>query len=288
MLSQPRLLIALVLSLPMVPWATATCLLFADAVHAAPPELEGSSGANAQAQLDVYLLMGQSNMVGGGRLDGADQGTNPRIRSLTHPGVWSEARNPLHSPVGGLSFGVGPGLPFARRMLEHVDASVSIGLIPCAVANSNLKSWERGGSLYHRALARARAGRQDGVLKGVLWHQGENDASSLAKPEEVESYGRRLREMIIHLREDLGVGALPVVIGELGKDLIANKKIFPNARSVNDAIVAMPGRLPGVAVVSTDDLPRESDRVHFTAAAQRELGRRYAQAMMRLQQVEGP
>ena len=49
---------------------------------------------------------------------------------------------------------------------------------------------------------------QAGVLKGILWHQGESD---LGNP----GYGKRLTELIERLRKDLSAPNVPFVASEL-------------------------------------------------------------------------
>jgi hypothetical protein len=102
----------------------------------------------------VYLLMGQSNMVGVGEPTARERTAHPRIRSMDEQNQWRPARDPLHPPRGDLIFGVGPGMTFARAMLQARDGG-RVGLVPCAQVVSRLARWQRGGHLYDKAVARA-------------------------------------------------------------------------------------------------------------------------------------
>src|SRR3954468_3718572 len=68
----------------------------------------------ARNNFDLYLLMGQSNMVGRDIRTLTAQVDNPRVLALTADGKWAIAREPMH--VGGT--GIGPGIPFAIEMLK--------------------------------------------------------------------------------------------------------------------------------------------------------------------------
>lgn len=231
-------------------------------------------------RLHVYLLMGQSNMAGRGPLDAFSRQEHPRVRVFTEDQRWVAAREPLHwdKPTAG----AGLGLTFAIAMAE-VSPDTVIGLVPCAVGGTPLVRWEKGGDLYARAVARAREAIRYGTLSGVLWHQGENDTGNRT---DAETYADRCARMLSNLRADLGMPSLPVVVGELGRFLPEEDQdgqpIF--WRVVNDQLHLLPVRLQHVAVVSSEGLTALDDGIHFDTPSLREFGRRYAAAMLRLQQ----
>ncbi len=224
----------------------------------------------------LYLLMGQSNMAGRGVLDSTASADNPRIRSLDPEGHWVAARDPLHMKVGRTEPGVGPGMSFAQAMLK-VNPDVTIGLIPCAVGGSPLSRWVKGGDLYEQAVARAKVASADGVLGGVLWHQGETDSDKLPL---ADTYESRLVRMIADLRADLGRPDLPVVVGQLGEFLTVEK--HPGVESVRAALKRIPTLVPRTGYVDSAGLAHKGDALHFDTASARELGVRYAEAMKNL------
>lgn len=205
---------------------------------------------------------------------------NPRVLVLNQQDRWTIAGHPLHfdKPTAG----VGPGLSFGNAMAA-TDSSVTIGLVPCAVGGTPLSRWEKGGDLYQEALRRSATALQHGILKGVLWHQGEND--SMTK-EKAESYAKRLDTLIGDLRHDLNTAKLPVVVGQLGDFL--SKEQFPFTATVNDALASLPHRVSATASVGASGLKSQGDAVHFDAASAKELGNRYAQAMIQLQEHLAP
>ena len=221
----------------------------------------------------IYLLMGQSNMVGRDTRQLGSQVDNPRVLALDGEGRWVMAREPMH--VGGT--GLGPGIPFALEMLK-ADPKTTIGLVPCAVGGTPLRRWVKGADLYEAAVSRARTAARGGVLKGVLWHQGESDTD---KQRNAETYETRLAQMFRDLRQDLGLADLPIVVGQLGDFLTAEK--YPYVETVRGAIGHIPSVVAGVGVADSTGLSHKGDSLHFSADAEKELGARFARSMLELQ-----
>ncbi len=232
----------------------------------------------SKAQLHVYLLMGQSNMAGRGKIGLEDSTPHPRVLVFTLGNKWESAVEPITQDKPTL-LGVGPGLAFGKAMAERLR-NVTIGLVPCAFGGTPLKRWERGGDLYLNAVRRGQLAMRDGTLKGILWHQGENDSGTATN---AYTYGDRLAMMIKNIRADLGTPNLPVVAGQLGEFLYdRGPEKSPFARAVNDALARIPDTVPESACVSSKGLTHKGDQVHFDSVSQRELGHRYADAMSKL------
>lgn len=227
----------------------------------------------------LYLLIGQSNMAGRGVVEEQDKVPHPRVVMFTKEQTWAPAIDPLHfdKPIAG----VGLGTSFGRAMAE-ANPDVTIGLIPCAVGGTPLKRWERGGDLYQQAVARTRAALRDGTLRGILWHQGESDSGA---EETAMTYGKRLAQMVHDIREELGSGDVPFVAGKLGEFLAKESAGKPSYWPVvNEQIAALPSQVKRSAVVSSADFKHKGDGVHFDSPSLRTFGKRYAQAMLELQQ----
>ena len=77
-----------------------------------------------------------------------------------------------------------------------------------------IRRWQQKGDLYQAALKRAKLAQKDGVIKGILWHQGEGDSG---KEETAKIYETQLHAMIEAWRKDLEAPNVPVVVGELGQ-----------------------------------------------------------------------
>jgi hypothetical protein len=233
-----------------------------------PPQIPFDVGSD-KTKLHIFVLMGQSNMVGRDTTGLESQTPDPRI-GYFDGAHWIVAIEPMR---GGSGFG--PGTFFAKDMLPQFPDG-KIGLVPCAVGGTPLSRWVKGGDLYENAVKKAKAAAASGVIEGVLWHQGESDST---KPEDATTYEARLTQMFRDLRQDLGQPDLPIVVGELGDFFKA-----PESDVVKGAIRDMPNALPRVGFADSNGLTHKGDHLHFNAASQKEFGQRYADAMERLRQ----
>jgi len=225
----------------------------------------------------LYLLVGQSNMAGRGVPEELDTTVVPNLLVFAKEKTWQPAREPLHWDKPGA--GTGPGFSFGREMVNNTGEKIRIGLIPAAHGGSSITFWVKGGYHdqtkgypYDEAIDRAKAAMQTGVLKGIIWHQGESDSN----PEARALHLNRLKDLINRFRTELGEPNVPFVAGELGyfKDTY---------KSMNQILMQLPAAVPFTAVISADGLVDKGDVTHFDAASARELGKRYAQAMQNLQ-----
>ena len=217
--------------------------------------------------MKLFLLIGQSNMAGRGKIEEQDKVTNPDIFMLTKDLKWVIAKDPVHFDKGAA--GVGLCSEFARDVFK-ADPKSPIGLIPCAMGGSSLDQWQPGKPLYVTAISRAKEAMKQGSLAGILWHQGESDA----KPESIATYPARFETMITQLRKDLGVENVPVLIGE----------IIPghgNHDAVNVALAETAKKTPNAALVSSADLGKK--QLHYDSADYRALGKRYAEVFLKLE-----
>lgn len=99
-------------------------------------------------------------------------------------------------------------MSFANVVKERVGM---VGLVPCAVGGTAIKEWERGAHLYENMIQRAKAAVDhggDGVIKAVLWYQGESDTSS---QQDAECYKAKMEELIHDVRADLNMPSLPII-----------------------------------------------------------------------------
>lgn len=230
----------------------------------------------AKESLDLFLLVGQSNMAGRGTVEPQDQIPIPRVLMLDKARIWVPAVDPMHfdKPIAG----VGLGRSFAARLAE-TRPGITIGLIPAAAGGSPIGTWVPGG--YHDqtkshpwddAIERAKVAQQSGTLRAILWHQGESDAT----PELAPGYEARLHDLVARFRSALDDPDVPFVAGQLGR--YADVPWDDPRRLVDAAHRALPTRVRRTAFVSSDGLVHGGDKVHFDTASLRELGRRYAAA----------
>ena len=133
---------------------------------------------------------------------------------------------------------------------------------------------------YDDALKRAKLAAKAGVIKGVLWHQGEADT---VKQGDAESYEARLARMFKDLRADLKQPELPIVVGQLGDFLSETPEKNPHAETVRAALKHVPQAVPNVGFADSAGLNHKGDKLHFNAEGAKELGIRYSKAMQQIQ-----
>jgi hypothetical protein len=273
---------------------------------AAQPPVE-VIGLPAREKVHLYLLIGQSNMQGNGlpRDPVLDQ-PDPRVLKFgSRDGMesaWVLADHPLTSLAGGGAT-VGMGIEFAKTVLAHRgDPELVIGLINHALGASAIQWWAPGAvdnkqtnsatgqnyRLYDEAIQRVAAASAYGVVKGVLWHQGEYNCANNANPDsEPELYAARLSALVDNLRHDLGRPGLPFVCGKLVPASWVNDQGvtnyytgLPDRAAVEAALADLPLQRANTFCVDNSGLRgKDDDKIHFDAWSQRQLGQRYAGAM---------
>jgi endo-1,4-beta-xylanase len=238
--------------------------------------------------LDLFLLLGQSNMKGRGVMPEEPQ-RDPRIKMMhLRDDAWYIARDPLHLIGDATTFsgadnaGVGPGLAFANALIAK-DSKRAIGLIPCAKGGSAINLWQRGGNLYDEAVRRAKQALQAGTdvkatIRGALWLQGEANANSAG----LEVHAEKLSKLIDDLREDLNLPELPFIACTIGEMVDAEK--LSDVLAMNRILLSLPSRRANTACVDARDLKTHiGDRVHFDTQAQNAIGKRFAESYWALQ-----
>lgn len=218
-------------------------------------------------------------MAGRGIIEAQDKVAHPRVLMLNEDRVWVPAVAPIH--FDKQVAGVGLGKSFAVAVAE-ANPGITIGLIPAACGGSPVETWEPGGyhsqtksPPYDDAISRTRTALKDGILKGILWHQGESDS----RPERARIYQKKLRELFSRFREDLDSSDLPIIIGQLGK--FTGKPWSTDREQVDRAHQTIARRSDGIAFVISDGLTPNEDLVHFDSKSLREFGKRYARAYLK-------
>ena len=226
--------------------------------------------ADAEERPDrVILLIGQSNMAGRAPLEDGDEKPIEGVLLLDGEGKWIAASNPLNrfaTDRKNLSMQrIGPGFGFARHLTSQLKEE-KIGLVVNARGGSSINLWKPGETLYDHTLARLKAA---GITKvdAVIWHQGESDAQD-------PDYLEKLMALVSTLRRDIGTPGMPFVAGEVFKDV-----------PVNERMRGLTLKVKRTAVVSAKTL-KVFDGVHFDRQSQLILGRRYAEALLKMLQPE--
>lgn len=261
--------------------------------------LLGSAPLQAQnPKFYIFLSFGQSNMEGAAKPEAQDTVIDPRFRVMEavdcpelkrEEGHWYTAAPPLCRCHTGLT----PVDYFGRTLVAHLPADITVGVINVAVAGCKIELFDKdnfqsylstapdwmkgivkeyGGNPYARLVEIAKLAQKDGVIKGILLHQGESNTNDSAWPEKVKRvYG--------NLLSDLGLKAedVPLLAGEVVAADQSGK-----CASMNHIIDALPQTVPTARAISSAGCSAGPDHLHFTAAGYRELGRRYGVTMLSL------
>lgn len=241
----------------------------------------------------IYICFGQSNMEGMARPEAVDKVPCERFQVLQavdcgdyKMGEWRTAT----APLSRCSTGLGPVDWFGRTMVENLPENIKIGVIVVSVAGCSIAMFDKdtsesygngkdawtsnvvrqyGGNVYRRLVELSLKAEEDGMIKGILFHQGESD---LNDPE----WSARVKKVYDDLLSDIGLeaGSIPLLAGETlyGGRFDAH----------NEKVRHLPDVLPQASVVSADGCNGADDRTHFTAEGYRELGKRYARVMLSL------
>lgn len=227
--------------------------------------------------MDVYLLIGQSNMAGRGWMEAQD--TLAPIE-----GVWllgpEDTPVPAKNPLNQYSTirksldmqQICPGTEFSHAMYEHNGRKIL--LVVNAKGGSRLDEWEEGTEFYNEAVRRTLEACKYGTLKGILWHQGCSDCTE----ERLATYLDRLTGMVASLRLDLGVDEkVPFIAGELGYWINMSSEF-------NEMIHGISGAIPGSGWVSAEGCGMRADESdpHFSREGQLLLGHRYAEKYIKM------
>lgn len=231
--------------------------------------------------LQVVAILGQSNAQGAGiGYDPVLDTPHPMVMQLPARGLRrgiTVATEPLTHPVK-IGQRVGPGLTFGKLM--HAATRQPILLVPYAEGQTgfhptNGRTWDPDDTTAKRNLYRegkvqiARALRGGNELAAIIWHQGEDDTWHLTQ----EQYAARLDRLIDDLRASFRT--VPFIIGQMNPDRMAEGNDgYPG---INAAHADTPNRRPLTAFVEgpTGMFNSAEEKIHYSAAGQRELGRRY-------------
>jgi hypothetical protein len=246
----------------------------------------------------IFLCFGQSNMEGNAKAEVQDSTVDPRFQVMEavncpnlsrEKGKWYAAVPPLCRCRTGLT----PADYFGRTLLENLPKGVKVGVINVAVGGCKIElfdkyhyqdyvstapSWmigmikEYDGNPYGRLVEMAKLAQKDGIIKGILLHQGESNTGDSTWPQKVKLvYNNLLQDL------DLKPNSIPLLAGE-----VVSEDQGGACASMNKIIATLPETIPNAHVISSTGCPQRGDKLHFTAAGYRELGKRYGTKMLSL------
>ena len=123
---------------------------------------------------------------------------------------------------------------------------------------------------YARLVEMAKIAQKSGVIKGILLHQGESNTGDKEWPAKV-------KKVYDNLMKDLNLDPtkVPLLAGE-----VVNTDQNGACASMNAIIATLPQTIPNSYIVPSMGCEGVADRLHFSAAGYRELGKRYAAQLL--------
>ena len=239
------------------------------------------TGSELVGEYDIILVIGQSNTHQGIGLDRKLDKPSNNIKQLGRFG-WNDykiipATEPLEH-ISSLPGCIGFALTFAKEYeKEFLEKGRKVLIIPAGMGSTGFLNnyWNPGDTLYQDAVARTNfvLDNCNSKLVAILWHQGENDIEN-------PDFQKRLDTMIVKMRKDLRGenNKVPFILGGLvpywtsqdNSRIRLNTIIANTVRRVEYTGFADPTK-PEVIVKPDNDFVS----IHFDAAGQREMGRRY-------------
>ena len=176
----------------------------------------------------VYLCLGQSNMEGNAKIEAQDTcGVDERFKVMAavdcpdlgrQQGEWYTAVPPLARCYTGLT----PADYFGRTMVANLPTRIKVGVINVAVGGCKIELFDKdhyneyivsqpdwmknmvkeyGGNPYGRLVDLARQAQKQGVIKGILLHQGESNTGDKEWPRKVKKvYENLLSDLNLNWR----------------------------------------------------------------------------------------
>jgi hypothetical protein len=269
----------------LVTLSLVTLLSFAAQVPAAP-----------DPNFWVFLCFGQSNMESGGRMEEMDRTVDKRFQVMADfdnanrgwkKGNWYDAVPPLAAKGSGICMVD----YFGRTMVANLPAGVRVGVIKVSVPGCKIELFEKDtfkayldterdwmknlaknydGNPYQYLVDMAKSAQKDGVIKGILLHQGESNPNDANWPNKVKGiYDNMMKDL------NLKPEQVPFLAGET-----VNADQSGACAGFNKIMAELPKTLPNSYVVSSAGCVCNSDHMHFSPAGSREFGKRYGEKML--------
>lgn len=257
------------------------------------------TGFSQDKKFYIFLAFGQSNMEGNAPVRPEDTvGVDSRFKVMEaidcpnlvrEKGKWYTAIPPLCRCKTGLTLTDF----FGRTMVANLPKDVRIGVINVSVGGCKIElfdkdnyqsyvstapNWMLGmikeydGNPYARLVKMAKLAQQDGVIKGILLHQGESNPND-------SLWTKKVKVVYDNLLKDLNLKAkqVPLLAGET-----VNADQGGICAGMNKIIATLPETISNAYVISSAGCSDAADNLHFNADGYKELGKRFAEKMLAL------
>ena len=244
----------------------------------------------------IYLCFGQSNMAGAARAEAQDSIVNERFQMMSvmdcpdkerEMGNWYTASPPICDCNAGLS----PADYFGRTLVENLPSNIKVGVINVSIGGCRIELFDKenyqsyvdtapewminwinnyDGNPYGRLVELAQLAQKDGVIKGILLHQGESNPND-------SLWTQKVKDIYDNLLNDLDLKAeeTPLLAGEM-----LSAEFDGKCAGFNEFIAKLPNMISNAHVISSEGCLGMRDGLHFNAEGYRIMGRRYGEKML--------
>ena len=247
----------------------------------------------------IFLCFGQSNMEGYPGVEPQDKSpVDDRFRVLAAVDSPSQGRTkgnwyPAVPPLCRSSTGLCPADYFGRMLVSNLPPNIKVGIVHVAVAGCKIELFDKanyqsyaataaswmttiittyGGNPYAHLVEMGKLAQKEGVIKGILLHQGESNTNDKEWPNKVKGiYDSLINDL------NLKAAEVPLLAGE-----VVNADQNGACASMNAIIDDLPKTIPNSYAISSKGCAARPDHLHFTPAGYRELGKRYGEKMLSL------
>lgn len=220
---------------------------------------------SALAEQRIYLMAGQSNMMGFGKTHHLPPTFRKTPSNVTFYYQGRPRKLAQYSHFG-------PEVTFAHHVARAFPNDQHI-IVKFAATGSHIGQWMPGQPLYQGMLRQLGFSieEKNPDIAAVVWMQGESDALNKAR---ASQYSNNLKRFITSLRKDLKSPHSLFIMGEinpLGKD-------FPLVKSIQSSQRQVRSQVRNILLTPANDLGKIFDNIHYSAQGQMELGKRFANA----------
>ena len=265
----------------------------------------------------IFLGIGQSNMQGKAPIESQDTRSDANFTDAdwarykkmiivnsdqSKVGTWATAKPPIVRPDTQL----GVTDYFGRTLVKGLDERYKIGVVVVAVdgcqiaafsknrneCENNLEDEQMAGHTWVTGAARqygnypygklvemAKIAQKSGVIKGIIFHQGESGAND-------SSWLRAVYALYNNLLEDLNLSndSVPFIAGEPLRYYNGSPAPASGARQYVDMLPNYFKQQSGkdIAYVASSEGLGATDQYHFSSDGYRTLGKRYGDIMLPL------
>ncbi len=272
-----------------------------------PSDPNNNNNKPATDNMNIFLCFGQSNMEGNAAIEDVDKTSVPLgMRNMiiansdvAHYGAQRFSWRKSDPPLARYTTGLTPADYFGRTMMQYLPNGQKIGIVMVAIGGAAIEAFDKNKCVeycknakddwfkaylaeydnnpYQTLVNAAKKAQNIGVIRGMLLHQGE---SNNGDPEWCEKVKKIYNDLIT----DLGLNAeeCPLLVGET-----LRQEEGGICYGHNNIIAKIHDVIPTAYVISSEGCKGKDDGLHFLASGYRTLGKRYAEKMLQLMNIEG-